>query len=101
MVIAVLMFVGAIALVLWDLTTRRLAERLARVQQPGRCAGRAFDVGAVRPRVCSLRADYIAALQSRTPDSDYHQELIQSARETIAKLPFFQRRRDVGLTPAE
>lgn len=72
---------------------RRAADRLARVR--GELDGTAFDASLVRSRICALRKDYVGELQSRERDFAYQCGLMESARHTLAKLAFFQRRSEM------
>jgi hypothetical protein len=79
--------VGAL-LVNWILT--RAADCLARrAQGPD---GIAFEAGAIRPRIQIVRTDFAAQSSLRNMPSSYHEQLMESAREAISKMEFFQSR---------
>jgi hypothetical protein len=77
--------VGAL-LVNWVLV--RTADRLARRTQE--LDGTAFDVSPLRPRIQTVRADFAAQSSLRRQDFPYHEQLMESARQAISKMAFFQ-----------
>ena len=95
MTVAVLLFVLGVGSLLASFLLRRTADRLARGRQQK--AGTAFDADPVRSRICALRKDFVAELQSRERDGAYQRALMNSAREAVVKLAFFRTR--AGMEP--
>jgi hypothetical protein len=90
-----LLGVGAL-LVNWVLT--RAADRLADcAHEPD---GTAFDVSPILPRIEIVRTDFAGQSSLKNTDSPYHEELMESAREAISKMAFFQSRSQIFPPPA-
>jgi hypothetical protein len=96
MLIAALVFAFGLALVLLNTLMQRAADRLARVHHSAP-SGTAFDVAPVRPRISTVRRNYVAELESHPHLSDYHAELLESARHAVAQLPFFRTRTEAAI----
>jgi hypothetical protein len=86
-----ILFLSMIALLALEYARRRRRfRRLTERQWPGH----GIDVSGVSQRVERLRRDYIAGLPSRPSGPGVRQDMLASARQTIARLSYF-RRRDV------
>ena len=72
----------------------RAADRLARGKN--QLPGTAFDASPLRPRLCSVRKDFVAELHHRAVDSPYHEELMESARHAVVRMAFFRTRAERG-----
>jgi hypothetical protein len=79
-----------VALLFTGCAFRYAADRLARVKN-GKI-GTAFHARAVCPRIAAVRRDYVAELHARAIDSDYHDALIASAHDAVARMAFFRNR---------
>ncbi len=77
---------------------RRLADRLARGAEP--MAGHGLDARAVTPRISAVRQDYLAAIHAREHESEYHQELLDSARAMVSQMGFFKKPTDGNTSAA-
>jgi hypothetical protein len=88
-VVVSLIVFGVVALLI-SCAMMRTADRFARcAPQPD---GTAFDVSPLRPRIQTVRSDFAAQSSLRNTSSPYHEELIESARQAISKMAFFQSR---------
>ena len=89
MILAAAIFVlGVGAFLIWVLT--RASARLDRGTQQS--DGTGFDVNALRPRIEIVRADFAMQSTLKCQDSPYHEQLLESARRTISKMAFFNRK---------
>jgi hypothetical protein len=95
MFVAALMFASGLALLLLNALMQRTADRLARVRRNSPF-GTAFNAPVVRPRICAVRQNYVAELEAHAHTSDYHDELLESARRAVAQLSFFRSRTKAG-----
>jgi hypothetical protein len=68
---------------------RRLEIWLARSED--QIEGHPFDASVVTPRISAVRRDYLTEIHAREHESEYHEELLESARRTVSRLAFFQR----------
>jgi hypothetical protein len=92
MTVAALLFVlGAGAWLVTRVLTR-IADRLARRACEAHSAadGVAIDVTPLRPRIQTVRADFAAQSSWRKQESPYHEQLMESARQAVSKMAFFQ-----------
>ena len=78
---------GAVALLVNWLSTRT-ADRLA--CRTNESDGSALDVNPLRPRIQAVRTNFVAQSSLKSINSPYHEELIESARQAISKMAYFQ-----------
>ena len=69
----------------------RLGEHGARVHEPEFPPGHGLDAAPLQPRLRAVRNDFVTELRQRRAETGYQDELLQFARETIRRLPFFRR----------
>jgi hypothetical protein len=70
----------------------RIADSQASIRTTEGSIPNPFDAATMQPRLKAVRMDFVSALQSRTIDADYHDQLLHAARQSVAALPFFRNR---------
>jgi len=63
----------------------------ARRAPPTQYTGSAFDASPLSPRIARVRQDYLTALHARPHPMFHPKALLDAARESIARLPYFCR----------
>jgi len=88
---------GIILLALALLVTRDVCRWMGRrteiwlARSEDQVEGHPFDASAVTPRISAVRRDYLTEIHAREHESEYHEELLASARAAVARMAFFQR----------
>ncbi len=95
--LAALGFLGGF---LWRKHLKRMPRKAERISEGPDWNGNAFDPSPLRPRLESVRSDFIAALGSHPGQASRKPRLVSVARHWIGSLTFFRERTPSETRPA-